>query len=56
MKRLLPLLDAIALPTAVSANLEKEVHKRFLVDWKSTKGMGITKAVSLIKGPKDKPI
>ena len=26
------------------------------IDGKSTKGMGITEAVSLIKGPKDKPI
>ena len=26
------------------------------IDGKSTKGMGLTKAVSIIKGPKDKPI
>ena len=120
MKRLLlPLLAAIALPTAVNANVDAEVHKKCLeardyagcvntnknlshkkdkeitgigirlflnsdtaeltiqsvindspaasadiqpndviikIDGKSTKGMGITEAVSLIKGPKDKPI
>ena len=116
---LLPLLAALALPTAVNANVDPEVHKKCLeerdnagcentnkkfsrkkdkeiseigirlflnsdtaelfiqsvindspaasadiqpndviikIDGKSTKGMGITEAVSLIKGPKDKPI
>ena len=120
MKRLLlPLLAAIALPTAVNAEISDELHKKCLeardyagcvntnkklplqkdkkisgigirlflnsdtaeltiqsvindspaaaadikpndviikIDGKSTKGMGITEAVSLIKGPKDKPI
>ena len=120
MKRLLlPLLAAIALPTAVNANVDAEVHKKCLeardyagcvttnknlshkkdkeiigigirlflnsdtaeltiqsvindspaassdiqpndviikIDGKSTKGMGIRQAVSLIKGPIDKPI
>ena len=120
MKRLLlPLLAAIALPTAVNANVDAEVHKKCLeardyagcvntnknlshkkdkeitgigirlflnsdtaeltiqsvindspaasadiqpndviikIDGKSTKGMGITEAVSLIKGPINKPI
>ena len=120
MKRLLlPLLAAIALPTAVNANVDAEVHKKCLeardyagcvntnkkfsrkkdkeisgigirlflnsdtaeltiqsvindspaasayiqpndvivkIDGKSTKGMGIREAVSLIKGPIDKPI
>ena len=120
MKRLLlPLLAAIALPTAVHAEISDELHKKCLeardyagcvntnknfsrkkdkeisgigirlflnsdtaeltiqsvinnspaasakiqpndviikIDGKSTKGMGITEAVSLIKGPKDKPI
>ena len=120
MKRLLlPLLVAIALPTALNANVDAEVHKKCLeardyagcvntnkkfsrkkdkeisgigirlflnsdtaeltiqsvindspaasadiqpndviikIDGKSTKGMGITEAVSLIKGPINKPI
>ena len=120
MKRLLlPLLAALALPTAVNANVDAEVHKKCLeardyagcvntnknlyhkkdreitgigirlflnsdtaeltiqsvindspaasadiqpndviikIDGKSTKGMGITEAVSLIKGPINKPI
>ena len=120
MKRLLiPLLAAIALPTAVNANVDAEVHKKCLeardyagcvntnkkfsrkinkeisgigirlflnsdnaeltiqsvindspaasadiqpndviikIDGQSTKGMGITEAVSLIKGPINKPI
>ena len=120
MKRLLlPLLAALALPTAVNAEVSDEMHKKCLeardyagcvntnkklplqkdkkisgigirlflnsdtaeltiqsvindspaasadiqpndviikIDGKSTKGMGITEAVSLIKGPKDKPI
>ncbi len=116
---LLPLLAALALPTAVNAEISDELHKKCLeardyagcvntnkklplqkdkkisgigirlflnsdtaeltilsvindspaaaadikpndviikIDGKSTKGMGITEAVSLIKGPKDKPI
>ena len=116
---LLPLLATLALPTAVNANIDSEVHKKcldardyagcvktnkkfsrkkdkeisgigirvflnsdnaeltiqsvindspaasaniqpndviFKIDGKSTKGMGITEAVSLIKGPIDKPI
>ena len=120
MKRfLLPLLAALALPTAVNAGISDELHMKCLeardyagcvrtnkklstkkdkkisgigirlflnsdtaeltiqsvindspaaaadikpndviikIDGKSTKGMGITEAVSLIKGPKDKPI
>ena len=120
MKRLLlPLLAALALPTAVNAEISDELHKKCLeardyegcvktnkklshkkdkeisgigirlflnsdtaeltiqsvindspaasadikpndviikIDGKSTKGMGINEAVSLIKGPKDKPI
>ena len=119
LKLLIPLLAALALPTAVNANVDPEVHKKcveardyagcvninkkfsrkkdkeitgigirlFLnsdtaeltiqsvindspaaaadikpndviikIDGKSTKGMGITEAVSLIKGPIDKPI
>ena len=120
MKRLLlSLLAALALPTAVNANVDAEVHKKCLeardyagcvntnknlshkkdkeitgigirlflnsdtaeltiqsvindspaasadiqpndviikIDGKSTKGMGITEAVSLIKGPINKPI
>ena len=120
MKRLLlPLLAALALPTAVNAEISDELHKKCLeardyagcvttnknlshkkdkeiigigirlflnsdnaeltiqsvindspaasadiqpndviikIDGKSTRGMGITEAVSLIKGPKDKPI
>jgi len=120
MKRLLlSLLAALALPTAVNANVDAEVHKKCLeardyagcvntnkkfsrekykeisgigislflnsdtaeltiqsvindspaasadiqpndviikIDGKSTKGMGITEAVSLIKGPTNKPI
>ena len=120
MKRfLIPLLAAIALPTAVNANVDAEVHKKCLeardyagcvntnknlshkkdkeisgigirlfvnsdtaeltiqsvindspadsadiqpndviikINGKSTRGMGITEAVSIIKGPKDKPI
>ena len=120
LKRLLlPLLAALALPTAVNANVDAEVHKKCLeardyagcvntnknlshkkdkeitgigirlflnsdtaeltiqsvindspaasadiqpndvivkIDGKSTKGMGIREAVSLIKGPIDKPI
>ena len=120
MKRLLlPLLASLALPTAVSAEISDELHKKCLeardyagcvktnkkfsskkdkqisgiglrlflnsdtaeltiqsiikdspaasadiqpndviikIDGKSTKGMGITEAVSLIKGPIDKPI
>ena len=120
MKRLLlSLLAALALPTAVNAEISDELHKKCLeardyagcvktnkklshkkdkeisgigirlflnsdtaeltiqsvindspaasadikpndviikIDGKSTKGMGITEAVSLIKGPKDKPI
>ena len=120
MKRLLlPLIAALALPTAVNAGISDELHKKCLeardyagwvttnknlshkkdkeiigigirlflnsdtaeltiqsvindspaasadiqpndviikIDGKSTRGMGITEAVSLIKGPKDKPI
>ena len=118
-KLFIPLLAAIALPTAVNAGISYELHKKCLeardyagcvttnknlshrkdneitgigirlflnsdtaeltiqsvindspaasaniqpndviikIDGKSTKGMGITEAVSLIKGPKDKPI
>ena len=118
-KLFIPLLAAIALPTAVNAGISDELHKKCLeardyagcvttnknlshrkdneitgigirlflnsdtaeltiqsvindspaaaadikpndviikIDGKSTKGMGITEAVSLIKGPKDKPI
>ena len=120
MKRLLlPLIAALALPTAVNSKISDELHKKCLdakdyagcvetnrkpplqkdkkisgigirlflnsdtaeltiqsvindspaasadiqpndviikIDGKSTRGMGITEAVSLIKGPKDKPI
>ena len=118
-KLLIPLLAAVALPTAVNAGISDELHMKCLeardyagcvntnkklplqkdkkisgigirlflnsdtaeltiqsvindspaaaanikpndviikIDGKSTKGMGITEAVSLIKGPKDKPI
>ena len=40
---------------AASANI-KPNDVIIKIDGKSTKGMGITEAVSLIKGPKDKPI
>ena len=118
-KLFIPLLAAIALPTAVNAGISDELHKKCLeardyagcvttnknlshrkdneitgigirlflnsdtaeltiqsvindspaasaniqpndviikIDGKSTRGMGLTEAVSLIKGPKDKPI
>ena len=118
-KLLIPLLAALALPTAINAGISEKLHKKCLeardyagcvttnknlshrndneitgigirlflnsdtaeltiqsvindspaasaniqpndviikIDGKSTRGMGLTEAVSLIKGPKDKPI